>query len=215
MKFRKTNNHFQRILFMLLFWNVFWQPLVAGAATAVSYEVRPLSQILVELSEEFQVFFSYDSKSVASVNMDFSLMSGESFENAIERVLIPIGFGYESYGDKYFLVYKKDKKGQRETEKLRKHLKKIQKLETGGSFMLQYKSKDPLIQLQRVARSLQPQLIPVTGTVTDGAGEPLVGVNILIKGTSQGTITDLEGKFSLDISSGQEVLIFSYTGYDA
>lgn len=54
----------------------------------------------------------------------------------------------------------------------------------------------------------------VTGTVTDEAGQPLIGVNIIIKGTVRGTITDVDGNFSLDLPDGQEVLILSYTGYE-
>lgn len=55
----------------------------------------------------------------------------------------------------------------------------------------------------------------VEGTVTGvDDGQPLPGVNIMIKGTSKGTITDLDGKYMLDITSSEDVLIFSYIGYE-
>lgn len=44
-------------------------------------------------------------------------------------------------------------------------------------------------------------------------GHPLPGVNIKIKGTDQGTITDLDGKYSIEVGSYEDVLIFSYVGY--
>lgn len=54
----------------------------------------------------------------------------------------------------------------------------------------------------------------ITGTVTDvETGEPLIGVNILAKGTTTGTITDFEGTYSLDVPEGASELVFSYTGY--
>ncbi|MCD8080824.1 MAG: TonB-dependent receptor [Bacteroides sp.] len=53
----------------------------------------------------------------------------------------------------------------------------------------------------------------VTGQVVDESGEPLIGVSIHIKGTTQGTITDINGNFSVDASSGDEVFIVSYIGY--
>jgi len=53
----------------------------------------------------------------------------------------------------------------------------------------------------------------VSGTVTEGDGEPLIGVNILEKGTSNGTITDFDGNFSLEVSSFPATLTFLYTGY--
>ena len=51
----------------------------------------------------------------------------------------------------------------------------------------------------------------VTGTVTDNSGLPLPGVSILVKGTSKGTQTDFDGKFSI-VASPTQVLIISYVG---
>lgn len=54
----------------------------------------------------------------------------------------------------------------------------------------------------------------VTGSVIDEDNLPLIGVNILIKGTSTGTISDVNGNFRVDLPDGDAVLIFSYTGYN-
>ncbi|MGY8916466.1 MAG: carboxypeptidase-like regulatory domain-containing protein, partial [Flavobacteriales bacterium] len=53
----------------------------------------------------------------------------------------------------------------------------------------------------------------ISGTVSDSYGMTLPGVSVLIKGSTQGTVTDLDGKFSL--TSDQEIgtLVFSYIGY--
>jgi len=53
----------------------------------------------------------------------------------------------------------------------------------------------------------------VSGSITDESGEPLIGVNIIEKGTSNGTITDFDGNYSLNVSSYPATLEFSYTGY--
>ncbi|MDC6389808.1 TonB-dependent receptor [Maribacter sp. PR1] len=52
----------------------------------------------------------------------------------------------------------------------------------------------------------------VTGTVTDEAGTPLPGANVLEKGTTNGTQTDFDGNFTLNVESGA-VLVFSYIGF--
>src|SRR5690606_11973663 len=55
----------------------------------------------------------------------------------------------------------------------------------------------------------------VTGTVTDAESkESLPGVNILVKGTTSGTTSDIDGRFSLSFSDPQAVLVFSFVGYD-
>lgn len=53
----------------------------------------------------------------------------------------------------------------------------------------------------------------IEGTVTDDLGEPLIGVNIELKGTTEGTITDMDGHFELSVSSVPAALEFSYMGY--
>ena len=51
------------------------------------------------------------------------------------------------------------------------------------------------------------------GTVTDSAGEPLIGVSVVEKGASNGVTTDIDGKFRINVADGA-TLTFSYVGYD-
>ena len=55
----------------------------------------------------------------------------------------------------------------------------------------------------------------VSGKVTTDTGEPLPGVNVLEKGTSNGTVTDAAGKYSLSVTDGNVTLIFSFIGYES
>ena len=55
--------------------------------------------------------------------------------------------------------------------------------------------------------------ITVTGVVLDEMDMTLPGVNITVKGQNKGTITDLDGKFSISVPSAKSVLVFSYVGY--
>ena len=57
------------------------------------------------------------------------------------------------------------------------------------------------------------QNFTVTGTVTDANGEPLIGTNILVKGTTNGTATDINGKFTINSVSAQSVLVVGYVGF--
>ncbi len=54
----------------------------------------------------------------------------------------------------------------------------------------------------------------VTGKVTDADdGTPVPGANVLVKGTGQGTVTDSDGNYSLNLSAGDNILVFSFIGY--
>ena len=52
----------------------------------------------------------------------------------------------------------------------------------------------------------------ITGTVLDATGIPVIGANVMVKGTNNGTITDIDGKFSLDVEEGA-TLVISYIGF--
>lgn len=53
----------------------------------------------------------------------------------------------------------------------------------------------------------------ISGTVTNEFGEPMPGVNVLIKGTTNGAVTDMEGRYEITVESGDAVLVFSFIGY--
>ena len=58
------------------------------------------------------------------------------------------------------------------------------------------------------------QTITVKGQVLDSNGEPIIGANVLEKGTTNGTITDMDGNFTLNVRSNA-TLVVSYIGYTA
>lgn len=90
--------------------------------------------------------------------------------------------------------------------------------ETLKDLNVSYKIKDNIVWLSE-AKSASPKVSqvvqeqPVTGTVTDSFGDPLIGVNVVVKGTTNGTITNFDGEYSLIVSDPEVVLVFSYIGY--
>lgn len=65
----------------------------------------------------------------------------------------------------------------------------------------------------RLQTSLQNQDGKVSGVVQDVTGMPLTGVSVVIKGTRQGVVTDLDGRFRMDVPEGS-ILVFSYIGME-
>lgn len=57
------------------------------------------------------------------------------------------------------------------------------------------------------------QAVTVSGIVKDKKGEPIIGANIMEKGTTNGTITDFDGKYTLQVKSPKSILVVSYIGY--
>ena len=53
----------------------------------------------------------------------------------------------------------------------------------------------------------------VSGKILDNDGLELFGASVLVKGTSSGTVSELDGTYSLDVPAGSTTLVFSYTGF--
>ncbi len=70
-----------------------------------------------------------------------------------------------------------------------------------------------LIMLLIFQLSVFSQGRQVTGVVTDESGETLPGVNVVIKGTTVGTITDIDGKYSISTRGANDELTFTFVGY--
>ena len=73
------------------------------------------------------------------------------------------------------------------------------------------KAKLLLLVFSLLCISMAAQTMKVTGTVADEQGDPIIGVTVAIEGTSVGTITDMNGKYTIDVEKGK-VLVFSYVG---
>ena len=73
--------------------------------------------------------------------------------------------------------------------------------------------KKTLFVLLFVASFASAQML-ITGTVIDEESYPLTGVNVKLKGTQTGTITNLDGVFTIEVKDANSVLVFSYLGYE-
>ena len=80
------------------------------------------------------------------------------------------------------------------------------KIEENISYLSEKENSDSLQQQSGKERT-------ITGQVVDAKGEPLIGVSILVKGTTDGAITDLDGNYKIVTKSNNPVIVYSYIGY--
>lgn len=191
----------------------------AATAEASSYTPvappRPLVEVLEELGRHYGVFFTYDAEALGAQEVDFSLQPGEQLTQAIERLLAVTDLDYDFYGDKYLVVYRATRRGERTAGRLKRKLQQLQRLEQGGELRLQRTDRPTgrqLSDLQQSIYGLEARSL-VSGTVTDSEGEPLIGVSIQLSNQSVGTTTDVAGRFSLALPTDTAELRFSYIGY--
>ncbi|PHN02905.1 SusC/RagA family TonB-linked outer membrane protein [Flavilitoribacter nigricans] len=175
---------------------------------------RLLLEVLDELSETYEVFFSYENRLLREVRVDFKFRSGESLDSAMNRLLKSVGLEYRAISTKYYVIYQDSKKGKKRANQLERKIRQLKKLEEKGKINLKIQSSNRLDKVRSITESallLQQEQL-VSGTVIDNDGIPLIGATIVEKGTANGTTTDVEGKFQINVGD-DAVLTISYVGY--
>jgi len=82
-----------------------------------------------------------------------------------------------------------------------------------ASVTIQTGSGSQLIDLSEGITPEEDQQRTISGTITDSQGDPIPGVNIIEKGTVNGTMSGADGKYFLSVASASSVLVFSFVGY--
>ncbi len=186
-----------------------------------------LTEALNLLSEQYQVLFAYDADLLRNIRVDGDLSKYQTLEASVHGLLQNSGLKYNRIGPKYCVIYKDTRKGTRSKKKLERKIRQIQNLSSNGSISLQRstvedESRVPvralsrgLHDLKKQSRKLDQDPAGLKGTVVDGeTGEPLIGANITIVGTSYGAATDLDGEYEIhNITAGSYTVRFSYIGY--
>lgn len=88
----------------------------------------------------------------------------------------------------------------------------LDKITEGTSLSYEVKNGKIYLFEKPIANAVTQQAKKITGVVVDSKGEPIIGANVVEKGTQNGTITDFDGKFILEVSDNA-TLQFSYIGF--
>lgn len=144
-----------------------------------------LQAALDQLGQAENIKFSYNSRSIQLKRKVQVISQNETFSTVLTRLLDPFEISYKQVGNQ--IVLRKI-----DTEQT----KPIPDIEATGALQLQ-------VQAERT----------ITGIIRDETGGALPGVNIVAKGSQRGTISDIDGRYTLNIADTDESLVFSFVGY--
>lgn len=164
-------------------------------------QTQTLQQVLRNLESKHSIYFMYESDKIKEMPVDSKIMSGESIEVMLDRVLKSNGLDYKKHG-KIYAIFPKDS-----NSKTGKSGAKSTGIFPSGESNSETSSQS-VESIHQTADDIK-----ITGKVTDDKGEPIPGVNILIKGSLAGTTTDTDGGYSIHVPSKESVLIFSFLGF--
>ena len=148
-----------------------------------------LAEFLNDISEAHEVFFTYNPKVISGANLNPEEYRFNSLGKIINKLEVKTNLDFEYLGNKYYVVHTKK-------------VKRVAVAKVASTKGLGFATIDDLSILQS----------SVTGTVVDQDGIALAGVNILEKGTTNGTTTDFDGNYTITADS-EATLVFSYIGF--
>ena len=186
------------------------QLLASGETALVSLPSSPeqtrrsLESVLIDLEATYRVSIVFDHAIVENKQVEVDLLVTDDLEASLSQLLRP--FGLESREiEKGVYVIKAPAKRPKEVDRLKQG--------PASTSLVLPDSQRPLPSRLPVATPTAVEKT-ITGKVTDlSTGEELPGVNILVKGTSIGTITDVDGNYRLTAPDDAETLVFSSVGY--
>lgn len=176
-----------RLMKMLLAVLLFSSSMSMIAADELKREVT-LCEFLNEVSEKHEVFFTYNPTLVEKTSLNPEEYKFPVLDKIINKLERKTSFDFEYLGNKYYVVYHK------KTERA-----KVVKTNV-TNYGLSALTLNTVIQSS------------VSGKVTDASGLALAGVNIVEKGTTNGTTSDFDGNYTLNVANGA-TLVFSYIGF--
>uniref|UniRef100_UPI0025C13A1E TonB-dependent receptor n=1 Tax=Maribacter sp. TaxID=1897614 RepID=UPI0025C13A1E len=179
----RTNKLMRLLLAVMLFSSI----TSATAANDLKENVT-LSEFLNEISEKHEVFFTYNPTLVSSTSLNPEEYKFPALDKIINKLERKTSFDFEYLGNKYYVVY--HKKAER-------------------AKVLKVNSATNGITATTLNKKVQNS---ISGKVTDDSGMPLAGVNIVEKGTTNGTTSDFDGNYTINISDNAK-LVFSYIGF--
>ncbi|WP_025764467.1 SusC/RagA family TonB-linked outer membrane protein [Dyadobacter tibetensis] len=179
------------IVLTLWGWNAHGQ-ILAFSQTAnqdrSSAATKSLSGVLNELKEHYKVELMYEPATVQGLEATIGNFKEKGgIEYHLHKLLTPLGLKYKKANERSYIILKAPK----------------------AQTVPKIKNEVPEVEVQKAT------VERLSGTVTDQSGEALPGVSVVLKGTSVGTTTDVEGKFTLNINSPEDVLIFSFVGFNS
>ncbi len=186
-----------------------------GQATTFDKQEITLLEAIEKISKEYEVYFTFDMTLVADVKVEYEHAAYGSAEEAIANILEDTDLKYKFYDQRFVILYKEDAEGLESLKQMSRHLEGL--INEGEKTVVSAPKRTirsvPKLSTRSLSRTIAPIAFSVEGTVTDQQGEPLIGVNIQVKGTNKGTATDIEGNFTLEDIDENVVLVVSYVGY--
>jgi len=183
---------------------------IASAATYPSSQNdqwQPLQTVLQSVQDNYKVYLNYKTSLIQGkeVNVRTIKIGKNQVEDVLQKVLVQHQLSFEKLKDNYYVIYEPSQLPSLVPLDFNNEAKREEKRPHNPlSSVERHWNQQPIFKLEQTIR----------GTVTDlETDEALPGVNVLAKGTTTGTVTDVDGNYRLTVEDDITTLVFSSVGY--
>src|SRR5690625_2515891 len=205
--------NFRKWSLSLVLLSLFLTAIPMQAENHIPAEKISIEEAFTLIGIEYGVHFNYDRAVVADIKVDYESGYYQKVEDALQSVFSQTHLKYEIFDQRYVAVYRQDREGVESMKKMVSHFQEVISSSEDAILRSERRITPPLATLSIKDIYSKRIVFSVSGTVTDQAGEPLIGVNIQLKGTDKGTSTDFDGNFTFEDIDENAILVISYIGY--
>jgi TonB-dependent starch-binding outer membrane protein SusC len=173
-----------------------------GEKTKAVY--KPLKKVMQDLRDKRGIYFMFNNKNIQQVMVNANVKEGATIEEVLDSILTPVGLTYKKVDNIYVILEKANADITPEVQD------RIEQNQAQGNANDNNNTNDA----QRAdVKTQQSSVLSITGHVISELGEDMPGVNVVVKGTTIGTVTDATGRFTLEVADGAGTLVLSFIGY--
>ncbi|KVV13700.1 TonB-dependent receptor [Flavobacterium sp. TAB 87] len=154
-----------------------------GQKIAIDYKKTPLKQVIAAIEEQSNFSFFYNTELINDNALISVKTSSDKIDSVLEEVFKGTTISYKLMNTKIILYKRSSSKSE----------------------------ANNIAEISIVPTTVVQEKVTVKGTVLDEGKVPLIGINVVVKGTTNGTLTDMDGNFSLQANYGDQIEI-SYLG---
>ena len=163
-------------------------------------QYRPLLDVLNDIKEHYDVSFLYEPVTLEDKKVKTPVNYRGKVENTLSRLLEPEGLTFKKINAKTYSI-------------LPQETAAVAGNSPDATLTASIAENSAVKELAVFETFSEPLDIIVSGVLTDESDNPLPGVNVLVKGSTVGTTSDAQGRFSLSVPDENAILIVSFIGY--
>ncbi|WP_236975867.1 SusC/RagA family TonB-linked outer membrane protein [Membranihabitans maritimus] len=167
-----------------------------------------------DISARFNVFFTFDRALVEGLTVEKSYTEIPNVDDAVAFVLEDTNLKYRIIQKRYVIIYQNNEDDVNSMEEMIRHMEGMIEVESKKSKIRANNKEVGLLKTKELRKIFNKRLVlNISGTIVNEYGGPLVGANVIVKGTKKGTATDFDGSFLLEDVGQNAVLTITSIGY--